>query len=149
MMDSMLPLVLAQDAPTAPPSAPPPPPSTPTTEAPATPGTPTTAAPGDPTLPPPGRPPSAGFDPFMLILLGGFALMLFFMFSGQRREKKKREAMLSSLKKGDRVLTVGGILGNVVEIRDNEVVVKVDENSNTRLRFSRAAIQSVEAEKAE
>jgi len=51
--------------------------------------------------------------------------------------------MLAALKKGDKVQTAGGILGTVVEVRDSEVVVKVDENANTRLRFARSAIQAV------
>jgi preprotein translocase subunit YajC len=78
-----------------------------------------------------------------LILLMGFVLLWVFMMSGQRKEKKKRAAMLGALKKGCKVQTVGGILGTVVEVRDDEVVVKVDENANTRLRFARSAIQAV------
>ncbi len=70
--------------------------------------------------------------------------MLLIMFStGGRKEKKKRAAMMASMGKGDKVQTVGGILGTVVEVRDDEIVVKVDENANTRLRFSRTAIQSI------
>ncbi len=76
----------------------------------------------------------------MLVVLG--AMMLFSIFAG-RKEKKKRQAMLAALQKGDKVQTIGGILGTVVEIRDNEVVVKVDESSNTRMRFARQAIQNV------
>ena len=77
--------------------------------------------------------------PFILII----ALFWFVMMGGQRREKKKRAKMLAMLAKGHRVQTVGGILGTVVEVRDQEIVVKVDENANTRLHFTRSAIQSV------
>ncbi len=70
--------------------------------------------------------------------------LVFFMFSmGGRKDKKKRAAMMAAMTKGDKVQTVGGILGTVVEVRDDEIVVKVDENANTRLRFSRTAIQSI------
>jgi preprotein translocase subunit YajC len=61
----------------------------------------------------------------------------------QRREKKRRAQMLDALKKGDRIQTIGGILGTVVEVREQEVVIKVDENNNTKLHFARAAIQTI------
>lgn len=84
---------------------------------------------------------------------GGFNLLtmllpvaLFFIIismMGGRKDKKKRAAMMKAMAKGDKVQTVGGILGTVVEIRDDEIIVKVDENANTRLRFARTAIQSI------
>jgi preprotein translocase subunit YajC len=49
--------------------------------------------------------------------------------------------MLSALAKGDKVTSIGGICGTVVEVRDDELVVKVDENNNMRLRFARWAIR--------
>ena len=58
--------------------------------------------------------------------------------------------MLDTLKKGDRVQTIGGVLGTVVEARDTDVLVKVDESSNTKIRFSRNAIHRVlDEDKAE
>ena len=53
------------------------------------------------------------------------------------------QQLLSSLKKQDRVLTIGGLIGTVVEVRDDEVVLKIDENANTRARFTKNAIQQV------
>ena len=50
---------------------------------------------------------------------------------------------LKDLKRGDRIKTIGGILGTVVEARDSEVVVKVDETNNTKIKFSRTAIAQV------
>ena len=84
-----------------------------------------------------------------MLLIGIMIVWFFSMFSGQRREKKKRAALLASLNKGSKVQTVGGILGTVVEVRDHDVLVKVDENSNTRIRFTRNAIQSVVEDKEE
>ena len=83
---------------------------------------------------------------FIVVIFGVF---WFVIMGGQRREKKKRAALLSSIKKGDRVQTIGGILGSVVEVRDDEIVLKVDENSNTRIKFTRGAIQTVLADKSE
>ncbi len=70
-------------------------------------------------------------------------LLWVFMLRGRRKEDQKRQQMISALKRGDRVQTIGGILGTVVEARETEVVVKVDENANTKIRFARSAIHRV------
>jgi preprotein translocase subunit YajC len=74
-----------------------------------------------------------------IVLVG----MWLFMITSQRKEKKKKQQMQQSLKKGAKVQTIGGVLGTVMEVREDEVIVKVDENANTRMRFARSAIQSV------
>lgn len=100
-------------------------------------GTPIT--PGDPQQTTQPQSPMNGFFLMLLILV----LFMFVLIIPQRREKKRRAAMLDAIKKGDRIQTVGGIIGTVIELRDSEAIVKVDENTNTRMRFSRNAIQSV------
>ncbi len=86
------------------------------------------------------------FGPIILIVL----VFYFFIFGNKRKTEKKRQAMLSELKKGDRIQTIGGIMGTVVEARDSEVLVKVDESSNTKIRFARSAVHRViDEEKSE
>ena len=77
------------------------------------------------------------------IMIGMLALMIFTSFSGQRKEKKRREAMMSAMGKHDRVQTAGGIIGTIVEMKGDEVVLRVDESSNTRIRFAKSSIQQV------
>jgi preprotein translocase subunit YajC len=69
--------------------------------------------------------------------------MILFSILGQRRDRKKRESMLSTIKKHDRVQTIGGVIGSVVEAKPDFVVLKVDESSNTRITFARSAVQQV------
>lgn len=129
-------LTLAQED--APPAA-----STPPANTNTAPGDSTTLAPSDVdgnTAPPPANPFGPGF---LIIIVGMFAVMMIFSSRSQAKEKKKRQEMLSALKKGDKVETVGGILGAVVEVREHDVVLKVDENANTRIKFSRSAIRNV------
>jgi preprotein translocase subunit YajC len=76
----------------------------------------------------------------MLIFLGG--IMIFGMRS-KKKQEQERKAMLSKIGKGSRVQTIGGILGTVVEVRDDEVLLKVDESSNTKMRFIRSAIHKI------
>ena len=78
---------------------------------------------------------------FILVLI--MAVMWFFVLRGKRNQDKSRKNMLSELKKGDRVQTIGGIIGTVVEAREDSVLVKVDESTNTKIKFSRPAIHRV------
>jgi preprotein translocase subunit YajC len=66
-----------------------------------------------------------------------------------RQQEKKHKELLAGLKRGDRVQTIGGILGSVVETRENEVVIKVDEGTNTKIRVVREAIKTVSSEESE
>ena len=79
----------------------------------------------------------------MFPILIGILILYVFVFRSKRTQDKKRTSMLSQLKKGDRVQTIGGILGTVIEARDTDVLLKVDETSNTKIRFSRSAIHRV------
>ncbi len=90
----------------------------------------------------PGTPPPWWSGPIIPLLLG-IGVLYLFVFRSKRTEQKKRGTMLSQLKRGDRVQTIGGILGTVVEVRDSDVLLKVDENTNTKMKFTRAAIHRV------
>lgn len=69
-----------------------------------------------------------------------------FMLWGSHKDKQKRKQMLAAITKGDRVMTIGGVIGSVVSADDNEVVVKVDESANVKMTFTRSAIQRVLAD---
>ena len=79
------------------------------------------------------------------------ALVVFFLFSNKAKgnTEKQRKQMLEQLKKGDVIQTIGGVIGSVWTVDGDKVVVKVDENTNTKMTFTRSAIHRVlEAEKA-
>ena len=92
--------------------------------------------------PPPASPTSLLGSPLVLIVAMLVLITITTAFGG-RKDKKKRAEMMASLKRQDRVQTLGGIIGTVVEIKDDEVVLRVDEGSNTRIRFAKSAIQQV------
>jgi preprotein translocase subunit YajC len=77
---------------------------------------------------------------FLAIMVGFLLLMIFMAWSGNRKEKKKREELNSSIGKGDTVQTIGGIIGEIAEMRENEVILRVEDG---RIRFARSAIQGI------
>jgi preprotein translocase subunit YajC len=79
------------------------------------------------------------FGPIIFILL----LFWFLIVSTKRKEEAKRKALMEGLKKGDRVLTLSGMYGAIVEVRDDRVQVKIDESANVKVWFSRNAISGV------
>ena len=81
--------------------------------------------------------------PFGLIIL----LFYFFIIRPQNKKQQETEKMLSALKKGDKVVTVGGIHGVISSTKEKTVIVKVDDNA--KIEFSRNAIATVIVDKAE
>lgn len=84
-----------------------------------------------------------GQSGMLVMMLAIVGVMIVFSVVGSRREKKKRALMLGAIKKHDKVLTVGGIVGSVVELKDDTVVLKVDEQTNTRITFNKSAISQL------
>lgn len=99
-----------------------------------------TAAPGDANGPAGQAPASKpGFNP--LLMIGLMVLVMYFiLFRGPRRKQKQHKQMVQSLHKNDKIRTIGGILGTVVEVKDDEIILKVDESNNTKIRISTNAI---------
>lgn len=85
---------------------------------------------------------------FFPLIIGMIVLMFILTSSGQRKQRKRHAEMVASMSKGAKVVTTGGIKGSVVEVREDEVVVKVDESNNTRMRFAKDAIRSVVSDEA-
>ena len=69
-----------------------------------------------------------------------FVIMYFILFREPRRKQKQHQKMVQSLKKNDKVRTIGGIMGTVVDIKGDEIVLKVDEANNTKVRVAASAI---------
>jgi preprotein translocase subunit YajC len=91
--------------------------------------------------------PKGGMNPLVsqLILFGGLILIFyFFMIRPQIQKQKKEKAFRDSLKKGDKVITIGGIIGKIANIEGEEVLLHVD--TNTKIRILKSAISSYAVE---
>jgi len=76
-----------------------------------------------------------------IILFGGiFVVFYFFMIRPQQKKAKDAQKFISELKTGDKVVTIGGVHGSVVSIREKTVVVEVDSSKGVRVVFEKSAI---------
>ncbi|WP_054949059.1 preprotein translocase subunit YajC [Numidum massiliense] len=78
--------------------------------------------------------------PFILI----FVVFYFLLIRPQQKRQKERNAMLQALKRGDQVVTIGGLHGSIVDITEEQVTLKVAEG--TKLVFERGAINAVNSQ---
>ena len=74
---------------------------------------------------------------FVLIIL----IFYFLIIRPQKKRDKEAKAMIDAMKKGDKVVTIGGIHGTVVMVKDKTVIIKVDDSA--RIEFNKSAISSV------
>ena len=82
--------------------------------------------------------PQGGGASMWIMLALIFVVMWFFMIRPQRKQQKELQNFRDSLKKGDKVVTVGGIYGTVCEIKEGTVLIEVD--NNVKIRVSKQAL---------
>ena len=81
------------------------------------------------------------FDNMLVPILIVMVLFYVIMLGPERKQKKKREAMLGALKKGDKIMLNSGMYGSVAMVSDDLVTVQVADG--VRIRFSRSSVQTV------
>ena len=81
--------------------------------------------------------PLAGMFPLVFI----FVLFYFLMIRPQQKKVKEHQELLKKLKKGDKIVAAGGIVGHILEVREHEVEMEI--SSNSRMTVLRSSIQSV------
>lgn len=80
-----------------------------------------------------GQPQGAGGGVILIMMIAMFVIMWLFMIRPQRKQQKELEKFRNSLKRGDKVVTAGGIYGTVDEIKDRTVLIKVDGEVKLRV----------------
>ena len=79
-----------------------------------------------------------------IVMIGAIiAIFYFLMIRPQNKKQKETKEMLAALKKGDKVVTIGGLHGTIQNVKENTVILRVDEG--IKLEFNRGAIASVVA----
>ena len=89
--------------------------------------------------------PRSALDGFgsMLPMIIVMAVLIYFMWRGQKKEQKRRQEMIEGVKVGDRVVTIGGIYGEVVTVKEQTFIVKIADN--TKVELMKSAVSSVPA----
>ncbi len=93
--------------------------------------------------------PTGGLLSPLIMLVAMFAIMYFMMIRPENKRKKEAEEMRSSIRKGDSITTIGGIIGTVVDVKENNIVIETSADQ-VRMELAKWAVSSNEtaAEKA-
>lgn len=77
----------------------------------------------------------------LLYIVGLFAILYFLMIRPQQQRQKKHQEMMKNLKPDDHVITIGGIYGTIVKMKENSLILKVADN--IRIEILQSAISKV------
>ena len=83
---------------------------------------------------------------FVFVMIFVFMILMWFIIANpQKRQEQRMREMLASLEKNDKVMTVGGLIGTVhsIDRENNEITLKVDEATNTKVKFHLTAVSNV------
>ena len=86
---------------------------------------------------------AGGASQWGILIVMPLIILVFYFLVMRPQNKKQKEAkkMLEGLRKGDRIVTIGGLRGTVVSVKDDAVILKVDDN--TKLEYSKSAVATV------
>lgn len=82
----------------------------------------------------------------IIMIVGVVAIFYFLMYRPQKKQEKEKQRMYDSLAVGDVVTTIGGIVGEIVSIKDDTVLIETSRD-RTRLRMLKSAISIINSEK--
>ncbi len=86
--------------------------------------------------------PMMQFLPLMVIM---FAVMYFLIIRPQKQKEKKRQEMITNVRKQDRIVTAGGVHGVVVSVKESEIIIRVDDAKDVKIKVDKSALTSVSA----
>lgn len=77
--------------------------------------------------------PAGGGWSFWIMIIAMIAIMYFFMWRPESKRRKQMEAFRKGLKKGDKIITAGGIYGTIKEVHETSLLIEVDSNVTLRV----------------
>ena len=90
---------------------------------------------------------AAGLGSTVIMLLLMFGLMYFMLIRPENKRKKKDDEMRSSVRNGDRIITIGGVCGTVVDVKEDKIVIETSKDQ-VRIEFAKWALSSNETQEA-
>lgn len=88
--------------------------------------------------------PAGQMGSLVFTIVAMILIFYFFLIRPQKKQEKETKKMLNALKKGDKIVTIGGIYGTIFNVTESTVVIKVDDN--TKIEFSKTAVSRVIAD---
>ncbi len=84
--------------------------------------------------------PQQGENPYQMLIMMGLLIVVFyfFMIRPQMKKQKELKKFREDLKAGDKIITVGGIHGRIIEVMDNQVIIEVE--GKMRLKMEKSAL---------
>lgn len=83
--------------------------------------------------------PIMGFMPMIFILV----IFYFFLIRPQQKRQKDLQKMIDTLKKGDKIVTAGGLIGTVSSVQNDYIVMKVGEGESTKLEILKSSVTGI------
>lgn len=87
---------------------------------------------------------TASIISLILMVVGMYVVMYFLMIRPQRKEQKKKAALVNSVEIGDSILTTSGFYGVVIDVTEEDVIVEFGNSRHCRIPMKKAAIEQVE-----
>lgn len=87
-----------------------------------------------------GQPASGGGYQMLFMLVAIFAIFYFLMIRPESKRRKERQQMIDSLQRNDKVVTIGGLYGEIQDVHDDRVVIRIAEN--VKVEVAKSAISS-------
>ncbi len=84
---------------------------------------------------------TGGGSSMLIMLVAIFAIFYFLMIRPESKRRKERQTMIDSLKRGDRVVTIGGLYGDVQDVHDDRIVMKIAEG--VKVEVAKSSVSSV------
>ena len=90
----------------------------------------------------------SGSGSYIIMLVGLVAVFYFLMYRPQKKQEKEKQAMMNNLEVGDEITTIGGIIGEIVSIKEETVTIETGKERN-KIRILRSAIKNVDVKASE
>lgn len=84
----------------------------------------------------------------LIMLIPMIAIFYFLLIRPQKKQEKEKQAMLSNLEVGDEITTIGGIVGEIISVRDETVMIETGKD-RTKIRVLRSAISRIDVKASE
>jgi preprotein translocase subunit YajC len=88
-------------------------------------------------------PQSGGMGDMVFLVVALIGIMYFVVIRPANRERKRQTELMSTLKKGDRILLTSGLIATVAALSDKDVLVRVDDKNPLRMRFQKQSVQTI------